>query len=377
LETGLSLVLLLVCCTVGPFAPPTVRARVTAGGLLGLLVLARIDNALFVAVASTLWLLIGSGTFASRLERVLVVAAAAAVVTLPWWLFNLDVGASVVPSSAREQIEFEVSGGRLALAAGTALRGLLNTGYPGYLSNWGTGATYVAVASLAGLAGLGVALTTRPPIVRDWAAAAVGAWRERPAALAAVLFAVVLVPTYAIFSRATHFYPRYLSVWGLIGAAAVSWVVARRPDALGIALRAVCVTWIVSQLALRLANNAYLDRNPYLDHVELVNGMVPAGERVAAFQSGTLGYFRDNVVNLDGKVNFAALQARRRGHLPAYLRDEAVNWLCDWEGGLRGELGPALDRDFSKVGTRGSAVLYRRSAQISAGVSAGPLFTAP
>ena len=55
----------------------------------------------------------------------------------------------------------------------------------------------------------------------------------------------------------------------------------------------------------------------YAVQLPLVREGVPDGEVVAAGQSGTLGYFRDNVLNLDGKVNPEALQYR--GRMREYL----------------------------------------------------------
>jgi hypothetical protein len=50
---------------------------------------------------------------------------------------------------------------------------------------------------------------------------------------------------------------------------------------------------------------------------------------MAAFESGTLGYFREDVVNLDGKVNSAALRARRAGATHRYLLRADVDVMVD------------------------------------------------
>lgn len=64
----------------------------------------------------------------------------------------------------------------------------------------------------------------------------------------------------------------------------------------------------------------------------LANRYVPAREWVAAFQSGTLGYFRDNVLNLDGKVN-PKVHAHRK-NLLGYIEESGIEWLCDWQWGV-------------------------------------------
>jgi hypothetical protein len=65
----------------------------------------------------------------------------------------------------------------------------------------------------------------------------------------------------------------------------------------------------------------------YKNQLTLINIFVPADATVAAGQSGTIGFFRDHVVNLDGKVNAAALS--RQGNIKAYLAIENIQWLCD------------------------------------------------
>jgi hypothetical protein len=62
-----------------------------------------------------------------------------------------------------------------------------------------------------------------------------------------------------------------------------------------------------------------------------VNANVPNDVWVGAPQSGTLGYFHDRTLNLDGKVNPLALEAlkeRRRGE---YIVESNAEYLVDWE----------------------------------------------
>jgi hypothetical protein len=55
---------------------------------------------------------------------------------------------------------------------------------------------------------------------------------------------------------------------------------------------------------------------------------------VAAPQTGTLGFFHDRTINLDGKVNPAALAARLAdGNATRYfLEQRQIEYLADWEG---------------------------------------------
>ena len=51
---------------------------------------------------------------------------------------------------------------------------------------------------------------------------------------------------------------------------------------------------------------------------------------MGAFQSGVIGYFNANVVNLDGKMNPEALTAAASHALPAYLDRADIQYLVDW-----------------------------------------------
>jgi hypothetical protein len=79
---------------------------------------------------------------------------------------------------------------------------------------------------------------------------------------------------------------------------------------------------------------------------------------VGAVQAGTLGFLRDRVVNLDGRVNFAALA--RRHDMAQYLREKEIRWLADWPWLVEDYLGtdPAKLGWFP-VASKGSMTLYR------------------
>jgi hypothetical protein len=62
--------------------------------------------------------------------------------------------------------------------------------------------------------------------------------------------------------------------------------------------------------------------------------------RVGAVESGTLLYFRDNTLNLDGKANPAALRARVDGTLGRYVDRAGVDVLIDFPRALRVGMGP-------------------------------------
>ena len=104
-------------------------------------------------------------------------------------------------------------------------------------------------------------------------------------------------------------------------------------------------------LALQLAALAFLAQTGrgiggntvYHDQIALVRQYVPPGDAVAAGQSGTLGFFRDRVINTDGKVNLPALAWQDR--MGEYLRRRDVKWFVDWPYYVNKYLGVPLGPD--------------------------------
>jgi hypothetical protein len=69
---------------------------------------------------------------------------------------------------------------------------------------------------------------------------------------------------------------------------------------------------------------------------------VPTVEWVGAIQSGTVGFFHDRTINLDGKTNPDALKARDAGRMREYILGSPIRYLADWSGiaGWRSMLAP-------------------------------------
>lgn len=147
-----------------------------------------------------------------------------------------------------------------------------------------------------------------------------------------MLHSLILFGWYALSSWATHFYDRYLSplmviavpVYGLLF---FQWFFRRTALCLTI-LGTLTLAFVAVIVALH-ARSVFVGSTWYDHQLPLVRKYVPEFDLVAAGQSGTLGYFRDHVVNLDGKVNYEALSFQQ--NMWAYLEQEGIHWVCDWE----------------------------------------------
>ena len=100
----------------------------------------------------------------------------------------------------------------------------------------------------------------------------------------------------------------------------------------------------------------------YTEQVALVEGTVPTNDAVAAGQTGTLGFFRKGVVNLDGKVNAEILDFD--GSPSEYLDSKGVIWLCDWPRLIDEYLG-ADHPGWDEVDEKGEYLCIRRNTSQS------------
>lgn len=391
LETGLLLLLYACAWRFRAAKPLTSKRRHAAfGALLGLCVLARIDAVFLVVLASLTAAASGAANGArERLARFALVGGAAFLVSAPWWAWNLHLSGSLMPSSGTAQeiplgdLTPELRERRLWFAATESLELATSwlhlplvqpladaAGAPGLAdTNPRKGWLQAVVVARAALAAL---LLGGGALLAALAAKRPGGERARRAlGFGALLglFALVLVGWYAWRSFATHHYWRYFAVILLVSAAAAAVLVARacalRPR---LALLFVVLTIVPVPLASGLAWTERMTlhrykgrRNSYYEQqVALVERGVPPGEAVASRNSGTLGFFRDRVVNLDGKVNPAALA--HRDDLGRYLDEQGVRWLCDWPEHVELALGPdPAARGWEQVDREGGFRLWRRT----------------
>jgi hypothetical protein len=137
---------------------------------------------------------------------------------------------------------------------------------------------------------------------------------------------------YLIGFHATHFYTRYISPLSIILIPTISIVIVSWFQHLSkavqrsipILLTVLFFLWAGITLHTGVITNThavsagYIDKN-FSDSV-----------KVGAFQSGTVGFYNENVINLDGKVNHEANFYLRKGSMQQYIDREKINVIIDW-----------------------------------------------
>ena len=318
------------------------------GGLLGVAFWARNDAVFLMAAVGLAHLASAGGevTVRRRLAEAAGMAAGAAALSLPWLVHNLLGFGSVMPLSGYTHLRTGHVGANLRSAVVALFEQLTLAVSFEFSSTQGN--ILFAAGCAAGLAAAGVAGARR---VRTWVPGA------RAMIVAVALFGLGLIGFYVFFYDAPYFVRRYL--FPLSPFLALAW--GRAVDGLGRGLAASRGRAAAPVLAsLLLANfvlgDGLLIRGPWrrgalFRNVDWVEGNVGADRWVGAFQSGTLGFFHDRTINLDGKVNPEALRAIRERRHQAYVVDSPIDYVVDWATILEPwwQSDPGLVRSFQWV----------------------------
>jgi hypothetical protein len=144
---------------------------------------------------------------------------------------------------------------------------------------------------------------------------------------------MLLAVVYALFFWATHFYARYSSpiilpatiLIALYISRSRGLIVSRSRLLVGIGMVSAFFIWAIATFHTGRVGNTHVVTAGYLSRNY-------PHEKIGAFQSGVIGYFNTNVVNLDGKINIGALNALKEKQLHTFIDRERITVLADWPG---------------------------------------------
>jgi len=340
------------------------------GGLMGLTFWARNDAAFMIAAITSTHTLVGfwqgRKQFIRRLVEAIVMGLTSIVVASPWLIYNKLNFGSIVPISGTAQSYFSVFGSNLSLAPIKLFE---------YL-------TVVLPIPMSLETNLLVILGTLAIVVLYFGLVALVAVHmtvhERTLLCAVAIMAGLLLVYYGLLFGAPHFLGRYLfplsPFLALFTSAMVVYLVHQFS---GIRwFRQLVPIAAVFLILLQVGLNARIYRlgtnHAHFQVVAWVKKNVSTQEWVGAVQTGTLGFFHDRTVNLDGKVNPQALEAKLAQSIPDYVNDKTfddqggrINYLADWVGIAQWSTLPPLDKTFEiivKDPKKNLAVLKRKSA---------------
>jgi hypothetical protein len=335
LETGLyAAVLLLAALRFGTLVARggifPLADRLSFGALLGLVFLARNDGAFFVAAVLLVRFVQaqarGGLTLRQALAEAIPAGLASLAVAAPWLFYNQIGFGSIVPISGQAQSRATELGSNLALAP---LK-LFETMFP----------MLPVPGAVERLPGLGVVLGAVAAAILAaflWSSMRRGG-PFRVVIVAYALHAALIFGYYGLFFGAPWFLSRYfapLAPLMITAAVSVGLDLARLA---GPAVRRRAAAGGIAALALAVLLSARLmwpgmHVQGHFQVVDWVERHVDDATWVGAVQTGTIGYWHDRTINLDGKVNPEALAAlRAKGDVLDYVLDSPIDYLADWTG---------------------------------------------
>ena len=151
------------------------------------------------------------------------------------------------------------------------------------------------------------------------------------------ILALLLISCYGALFGAPWFISRYLSLLSpalaLIGVTAAyhGLMLLGHLRRTALASAAAIVTILIVGLNGRLYKHGL--QHEHFQVVDWVEANVPPQTWVGAAQSGTLGFFHDRTINLDGKVNPDALRVKlAEGDVISYILASNIEFIADWAG---------------------------------------------
>lgn len=313
------------------------RRSLAVGALLGLTAWARIDAVFLIAAITGCHVLLGllknRSQLLGRIGEATVMGSLAVLVISPWLLHNKINFGSFTPISGTAQSHAASLGQNLVEVPFSLFEYAL-----------------IVVPIPHAVEQLMPALVTTSVLVIGYVAAlAIAAPKmnssERSLLYVVSTLATLLVAYYGILFGAPHFVDRYLFPLSPFMAIFTSFALMAGLEKLArmthvrklltLSLTAVLTFSILLNIRLYAIGTEH-------QHFQVVNWVqknVPEAAWVGAIQTGTLGFFHDRTVNLDGKVNPGALQAKLERRISHYIVDEKfdaegnrIDYLADWTG---------------------------------------------
>ncbi len=296
------------------------------GFLVGISFLVR-NDAIFVGFALyASYLLFGQETIKQRIWKAHIMGIIAFSCSIPWLIYNYTYFGSIIPISSTAQSLVAEFGQNwqyvlfvLTKYSFTFIR------FPNFLYD---SPLFIAFCTLF-ISSLIIALIS---FYKQFSVT------EQRLLIFATIYILGLSLFYGLFFGAPHFISRYLfpsTVFLVILWAStvinlyfwLNWKILRH---------AMVLSFCVIVLGFVIKNDILKKReNLHFQVVTWVKNNVQQQQWIGAVQSGTVGYFHDKTINLDGKVNPEALIARKRKQLPEYIIEKKLAYIADWADLMR------------------------------------------
>lgn len=313
------------------------------GCTLGVMFWVRIDSVFIILAACLTHLYYGLGlgaqVFLQRFKSTLIFGSISVAISTPWLVYNYLYFGSLLPISGQAQNASALAQNAVAVPSAVLEYLLVFLPIPSALQE----TTPVIVFSLLILS---VAIVIGVIFYKN------SQQKHKGLLFMGAITVFCFVLYYGVFFGAKHFIPRYFIVLApflaLLQIAIILRIVAVfQAKSIAKAIYVIAGV-IVALLIVGLNVRIFKTRIPH-EHMHVVNWVkenVSEDRWVGAIQTGTLGYFHDKTLNLDGKVNPKALRAKQgkeyclkelgavggKNCLIPYIIQSEIDYLADWYG---------------------------------------------
>lgn len=337
----------------------TITQTIGVGILLGWMFWVRIDSAFIILAVCLSYLFrgipFGRSHLQQRFLRVIIFGSVSVLVALPWLINNYVRFGSITPISGQSQADQDFAH-NIAVVPSILVE---------YLSIIFPIPQKFQDHSLIVIICLMAVILASAILIYIWKKTS---QRYRSLILMGVITTICYVGYYGLFFGAKHFMARYLAALApfisLFTAACILYLVTSFYKKFSFLF--VVTSLGVMAIVIGLNGWIYKKGMPH-QHSAVVNWVkenVPEDTWIGAIQTGTLGYFHDRTINMDGKVNPEALAVRQgKSHcpetdtasegeidcLPYYIVSKEIWYFVDWYGFAEWADKPPMDQHFTVV----------------------------
>ena len=322
LETGLYLILISGCIGFS-FTLINMKGKwyhyPLFGFLLGLTTLARMDFVLPIGVLLLFFIYKKYLTF----KQVSIIIISLIFTVLPWFVYVHWVTDSFLPSSLIVQSSsFNMN--EFTYRIDQFIFSLLNPFVPFYYTGQKNTLLFY-IGAIVILAALVKVHKTRKQIL----------FKERE--LDILLYwgfsFLLLMLIYFLFASVPFFFLRYLSPLFVIAIPILLITIANYFEERNINYKRTLIVIAILLFGVNIFVGLHYNKNGTSLAVRtgFIEDNFAQANKIGIFQSGIAGYFFDNVINLDGKMNNDVLSYSRRQRLETYLDSMNINIMMEWQ----------------------------------------------
>ena len=303
----------------------TFRQLFVLGVLVGVAMLARIDN--IMIIPGLMFWLITRGKGTKFIKQLLSFLSGSVVVYLPYMILQYSFTVDFFPVSGKAVHHIGQDMVRNYAVGNSNLFELIRLSLQNIYMNY----SVVIIFALVGT------LVYR---IKSFACPWFGQSLKHHAPL--VFTSLLLFFAYTFYLNAYWFYSRYFFTLSLFFAVITAFIINLLVHSFSTqaAKKILAVVLAVLFIAPNLKRSGFKDffltdfkKQGYEKIGEWVNNKFPVGTVIGCVQTGAIGYFSDDktVINLDGVVNKEAYDAIQNKDLMNYIRSKKIEYFIDWD----------------------------------------------